>query len=357
MTPTNKILAALLVAQAVLLAVTWSSDIGRAGDVETTTLFGDATAADVTAITIQSRGKDAVPKRPGEPERAAVPPKIVQLARRGDAWVVPGADDFPAEASKVDEVIGKLVGATHREPVATSAASHNALSVGEATYDKKVTVTVDGETRTLYVGGAKGQSVHARFDGDDTVYLARGVSAWGLADSIDTYIDTAYVDVAEPTRIEATNAQGTITLDKDDTGAWRVAELRPDANVDDSRIRSYVGAARVLRIVEPVGKTSKPEYGLDDPEATVTLSAGDETVRYVVGAEDGDARYVKADGRDYIVRVRKFGLDSVLSQTPEKFIHEPMGADAMPPGGIPGLPPGVGMPAPGSQPMMPPPGH
>lgn len=357
MTRTNQILAALLIAQAVLLAVTWSSDIGRAGDVDTTTLFGDATAADVTAITIQSRGKDAIPKRPGEPERAAVPPKIVQLARKGESWVVPGADDFPADAAKVDEVIGKLVGATRRDPVATSAASHNALSVGEATYDKKVTLTVGGETRTLYVGSAKGQSVHARFDGEDTVYLARGVSAWGLADGIDTYIDTSYVDVAEPTRIEVQNAQATITLDKDDTGAWRVAELRPDAKVDESRVRSFVGAARVLRAVEPVGKTAKPEYGLDDPEATVTLSAGETTTRYVIGAEVDDMRYVKADGRDYIVRVRKFGLDSVLGQTPEKFVEEPMGPDAMPPGGIPGLPPGLGMPAPGSQPMMPPPGH
>lgn len=343
MNNTNKILVGLLAAQAVLWGVTWSSDVGRAGASSESRKLIEAEPSAVSAFTVRSR-----------PETEGEAPESVSLTRQGDGWVVAGTDDFPADPKKVDEVLGKLVGATRRAPIATQAANHNALDVGERTYDKKVELTVGGEQKTLVLGSAKGSSVHVRFEGEDDVYLARGISAWAVSDSVDTYVDTQYVDVEEPVEVRVVNSNGPIELQKDDEGNWRVAQLPPDAEVDPSRVRAFVNAARSVRLVAPVGTAVKPEYGLGDGAVQVTVRNAEKTVSYRIGAEDGENHvYVKANDGTHVVKARKFSVESLLKQTPDKFIEEkPIDAPSPMPGmqglpNIPGLPPGLQMPPPG----------
>jgi len=339
---TNKILLGAAVLQAVLVAVTWSSTVGRAGASDDLRPLLDVQLDAVTAFTVSDRA---------EGEKAS---QSVALERRGEGWVVKGTDDYPADAEKVDEVIGKLIKASHRDPVATKAANHNALDVGERTYDKKVELHLGGEKKTLILGSAKGSSVHARFDGADDVYLARGISAWAVGNKVDTYIDTQYVDVAEPVEVRVLNRNGPIDLTKDDSDTWRVAQLKPDAQVDSGRIRSFVTAARSVRLTEPVGKTIEPAYGLGDGAVTVSVRDAEKTVSYRIGAEVDGQVYVKSDASDYVVKVRTFVVESLIDQTADKFVQE-VPPPAAAPGSqpmIPGMPPGMQLP-PGLQ--MPPP--
>lgn len=346
MNNTNKILIGAAVLQAALMAVTWSSGVGRAGGSSEAQPLLDVPLAEVSAIAVSDRGE-------GE-EKA----ESVSLVRKGEAWVVGGADDFPADTKKIEEVIGKLLKATHREPIATKAANHNALDVGERTYDKKVELTVGGEKKTLILGSGKGSSVHARFEGKDDVYLARGISSWAVGNKVDTYVDTQYVEVKEPVEVRVVNRNGPIDLVKGEGDVWAVAQLKPDAKVDPSRVRSFVTAARSVRLTAPVGKAVKPEFGLGEGAVTVSVRDAEKTVSYRIGAEDGDFRYVKADDNDYVVKVRKYAVDDLIKQTADKFVEEvpaptAPGMPGMPPGmqgfpgGIPGLPPGLQMPPPG----------
>ena len=344
MNNTIKILIGAAVLQAVLVAITWSSSVGRAGASSEAQPLLDVEPSAVTAFTVSDRA---------EGEEAAA---SVTLQRKGEGWVVAGTDDFPADAEKVDEVIGKLVKASHREPIATKAANHNGLKVGAKSYDKKVEIDLGGDKKTLILGSAKGSSVHARFDGEDAVYLARGISSWAVGSKVDTYIDTQYVSVEEPVEVRVVNKNGPIDLTKDDQGNWRVAQLKPDAEVDASRVRSFVTAARSVRLVEPVGKTVKPEYGLGAGAVTVSVRDAEKTVNYTIGATVDEQTYLKADTSEYVVKVRKFAVESLVNQTPDKFIQEvppPNPAPGSQPMGIPGLPPGMQLP-PGLQ--MPPPG-
>lgn len=350
MNNTNKILLGAAALQAVLLAVTWSSSVGRAGASSDSAPLVDTKTSAVTAFTVTERAKD---DDAGEQAGASV-----ALTRKGEGWVVAGADDFPADTEKVDEVLGKLVGATRRAPIASKAANHNALNVGERTYDKKVELKLGDAAKTLILGSAKGTSVHARFDGEDDVYLARGVSAWAVSSKVDTYIDTQYVDVEEPVEVRVINQNGPIDLTKDDAGEWRVTQLKPDADIDSSRVRSFVTAARSVRLTEPVGKADKPEYGLGEGAVTVSVRNAEKTVTFRIGAEVGEHVYVKSDASDYVVKVRKYAVESLRNQTADKFIQEaapaapgsqpafPGGMPGMPPG-MPGLPPGLQMPPPG----------
>lgn len=342
MSQTNKILIGLLVAQAILLAVTWSSDIGRGGgeDGESLVPFAADTITRLEVVKKAEDGKD---------------PENVVLLKEGDGWIVDGTDEFPADPDKVSEVLEKLTKASRKDPLVRNRANHNALNVGPRTYEKQVILDAGDQKTTLTLGTAKGTSVHVRVDDGDEVFLARGISVWGVGHRVDTYVDTQYAVIEEPTEIAVTNKNGTINLKKNDEGTWLVAELRPDQKTDVTRIRSFVNQARSLRLVEPLGKTIKPEYGLE-AGARVMVKNAEKTLEYRIGNKDGDHVYVKATDNPYVVKMRAFSVESLLNQTPDKFIEEPplevpapgsqpMGMPGMPPG-MPGMPPGMQMPPP-----------
>ncbi|MCA9526114.1 MAG: DUF4340 domain-containing protein, partial [Myxococcales bacterium] len=335
MNRTNKILAGALLVQVALVAVTWSMR-GRGPSLDAEPLLPDTAVADVQALKVVAKS--------GEKETT------VQFARKGDGWVVPTADDFPADAKKVEEVVKKLVEARIRAPIASNKANHNNLDVGDRDFSRRVTLTVGGKDRTLVVGSAKGSSAHVRFADQDDVFVARGFSAFELRDGLATYVDGDYVKVEAPESVKLTNPRGTVTLNFVE-GNWKVAELPPDAPLDTARIEAFVSAARLIRLIEPLGKTVKPEYGFDAADkAVVELKKGDVVTRYTIGALAPDNnRYVKSESNDWVVTTAIHNIGTLLDQTPDRFIKEDLPADGggpeggMPPG-MPGLPPGMGGP-------------
>jgi hypothetical protein len=337
MTRNNTILGIALIAQLGLAGLTWS--IKGASVTNDATTFLSLQAADVTELTVVNK-----------PEKGAQPAPLV-LAKRGDAWVVASADGYPAQTDKVQGLIDKLVALKVREPVATQITSHNALKVGEHAYDKRLTIKAGEAVTALVVGGAKGDSIHLRREGDAEVLLARGISAWAISDRVSTYVDTQYIKVDEPDRVTVRNRNGTITLVKGPQG-WSVDELPADVQLDDTRVQAFVAAARAVQLVAPLGKTLKPEYGLDRG-TVVEVIKGEATTSYTVGALAGENHYLKAADNPYVITVGKFAVETLLTQTPDQFIKQAGMPQQPPPGGMRGMPPGMrGMP-PGMQGMPP----
>ena len=336
MSRTNQILAVALLIQAGLAVFMLSGTTGRASTDANVML--DLSADDITELVIEAK-----PRSDGK----VLPP--LDLKKQGDGWVVASAGGYPAKIEKIKELTTKLATLKVREPIATNAANHNALNVGEQSFAKKVKIVAGQTSKSLIVGSAKGSSIHARFADQDNVYLARGLSAFALSERPTTYVDTQYVKVDDASAITVTNPGGTIHISKAEGGHYVVQELPADADVDDSRVKSFVNSATNVQLAEPVGKEIKPEYGLDG-STKVEITAGEKTVSYVIGALKDEKFYVKADNSDFVVLVSKWAVESLQKQTPDKFIKEQ--AAPTPPGGGPGgmqLPPGMKMP-PGMQP-------
>ena len=104
---TNTILAVALGAQVALAAVTWGTRGGPSGDAARP--FFDFEPAAVTAVTLTNKGSEDSPARP------------LTLTKKGDGWVVSTADDYPAKAEKVDEVVNKRQAEETKEEVTASA--------------------------------------------------------------------------------------------------------------------------------------------------------------------------------------------------------------------------------------------
>lgn len=297
----NQMLGLLLVLQAGVAVVTWSSK--RVVEVEARNLVGFG-PDDVAEVTIS--------RMPGELKTDDGP--SITIKRVDGGWVMPQADDFPLDTGKVNDMLGRLTLAKIRRPVASKPENHNALQVGPQAYDKLIRlVTRDGQTVTIYAGNAKGQSMHARFDGQDEVYLARGVQAWNLSHQIDDYADTDYVRIENATEIRVLNQHGAIDAQQNEDGTWSVAQLPPGSPVDLARVRSLVRAAQTIKINQPAGRALKPEFGLgQNARATVFLKGPNGSVSYAVGAQTDRYVYIKAEGKDFVALVYKFNASAVL---------------------------------------------
>lgn len=337
----NKILGVVLIAQVGLVAFTWGTR-GSAPHTDARALIETLEADAVSALRIEAAPAN---KKPAE---------VVELTKKDGKWVLPGADDYPADGKKVQKVLTALFAGRIRAPIASNASNHNALDVGERTYARKVTLTAGDATLNLVVGAARGSAAHVRRNGEEQVYLSRGFSVDALNETAAPYIDTTYLDVTAPEQIIVKNPRGTLTLNKVE-GNWTLAELPPGTPADPERVTAFVGAARKLIIDRPVGKTIKPEYGLDTPlAAQVILKKGNETFTYTLGSVEAGNRYLKRSDNDWVVLIPTFAVSNLMDQVPQNFIKEdrPAGGGGMP-GGIPGLPPGMKLPPGMTLPGMP----
>lgn len=277
----------------------------------------------------------SVASRPAEGE----PPEPVVLARKadGDGWVIRSAADFPADAARVDELLDAVLGLRAGPPIATRAASHEALSVGDESYGRRLSVQSDGEPDSWLVGAATSRSVHLRPAGEDTVYLASGASEWSFRDSPSSYWQASYVD-EDPARFEAVaveNAHGTLRFERRD-GSWTLADLAEGEVAQSDAIESFTAAVARVRMREPVGRTVEDDFGLGTgARIDWTIVADNQSLAggYAVGAEVESDVYLKAVDHPFVVRVAKSAVKRLREAERSEFVGvDPGEQDADSPG-------------------------
>jgi hypothetical protein len=292
MTPINKILAGVLGLQLLAAAAVW---MPRDPGVAPPRTLVALKAAEVTQIQVTGRTTPDLKD----------PPKPVVLEKRGEQWVLPSLGGYPADPTKVDELLAHFAEVQVRSPVATTPASHVALNVAEDQFTRRVEWSTPAGSTTLWVGAGQGQTAHLRKSGESEVFSTRAFTAWSLADQDRRYFDTQYIKVEldDLSSFSLRNAQGDYTLLRAE-GAWT-----PPAGFALTEPAEADALARSLlnvRLHEPVGQEVKPEYGLDGSvRVSWTQGSGDQSAArsYVVGAKADSYRYVKADDSPWVVKV------------------------------------------------------
>jgi hypothetical protein len=256
----------------------------------------------------------------------------IALTKKGDEWIITSAADYPAEKKNVEKVLKELVGLKAGEPIASNAANHNALKVGEKEYGRRVKVTTSSGVKSLVLGNGPGQSVHVRVDNKDDVYRARGLSIWTLSTSLSSYLDTNYlkIDKDKLSSVQVTNPKGELNFTKEGDN-WMLAQLPPGGMPDQKKIDQYIGSVSKLTMNEPIGKEAKPEYGLDSgTKVKLTFTEDDKpkTVSYSIGAKKDDSYfYGKADDKDYVVTLSKWITEDAREKIAADFLKTEKGTD------------------------------
>lgn len=293
---TPRVLGGALAAQVLLGVLTWWPS-GRAV-VAPTSLFDGGVEA-FTHLEVFGASSD---------EEAVV------LDKADGRWVVTSSGGFPADADKLDDVLDAVAGLRIGSPMATSAASHEALGVTPEARQRKLVVTAGGEPVTLWLGAGGRDTVHLRREGEDAVYRVDGLNPYTLRDTDRSYLPSYLVeyDPKALASFEITTPAGTLRAVREGDG-WTFPD-DPSLAATEA-LDTLVEAARRVGLDAVVGPEVAPEHGLDgDGRARVrwTLVGDDEGGSYVLGAEADGKLYARSDSSRFVVKAPTFKLKDVV---------------------------------------------
>ena len=369
MNRTNRILAGALLVQ-VLLAVLLllRRDDNRIGKLEP---FIDGLQADKID---RIRVFDAHPPDKKEGEEAARPAAAkpdqpaIELVKRGSDWQLASHFDYPADGSKVNELLDKVTAIRTRGPLASGKARQKQLEVADDNYQRKLIVTAGGKDVTIYVGASAGaRQTSVRRAGSDEIHGASGLSAFAVGANPAAWIDTAYfkVDKEQIASVEVSNQNGTFTLEPASGGGWTVdlngkpVEVPAGSEIDKDLVDRMVSRIAALTMSEP----ADPKRAIDKPKATVTVrmkeaqppagpdggppavsQPGQEYTVDIDEASEKDRSFVKVRGSQHAALVTAMSLTDLLELSASKVVRKHEDKPAAPPDheGMPqGLPPGI----------------
>ena len=303
----NQVLAGVLVAQIILSVVVLWPRSAATGASEP--LFPELSSADVAALAIDDTDGNSI-----------------TLRQVMGAWVLPDADEFPADMDKVTTFLGKVLSLNTGRLVTRTDASHKRLQVSSHDYLRRIGLEMaDGQKHTLYLGSSPSYgATHFRLDGHDETYLTGDVTSWEAAARASSWIDTKYLSIPEEDIVEVRlqNAQGELTFVKGDDDAWRMAELAEGDTVGPNKVASVVRRASSIVMTAPLGKTALPDYGMDAPTAVVTIATADKSVTLRVGAKSADdnSYVVISSESPYHVRVSEYTAKDLVEKGYDDFL-------------------------------------
>lgn len=309
----NQILAVILVAQIALAAfILWPRAAVSSGGGP---LLPAYKAADVTGLTISD----------SEGNKLA-------LAKSGDNWVLPEADDYPVDSTKVTPLLDKIEKIKTNRLVTQTEGSHSRLKVATDDFNSLVEIKLkDGTSHKLYIGSSAGAgATHVRADDNSEVYLAGDINSFDASPQAESWVDTLYFTVPQTatTSLTLENANGTFEFTKDGE-KWTLSGLAATETFNENNFTSLFSQASGIRLTRPLGKKEDAAYGLDKPQAVITLKTADKTYTLSIGAKDDtDNTYVvKSSESPYYVRVSEGLLNTFFEKKRNDFLQAPPTAE------------------------------
>jgi len=306
----HQILAAILAIQIILsIVILWPKSASTgAGE----PLFPDLKADDIVALTITDADG-----------------KSITLRKVTGNWVLPDADDYPAQEEKITPLLEKIVGLTTERLVTRTDTSHRRLKVAANEFMRRIDFeTAEGAKHTLYLGSSPSYgATHFRVEGQNETYLTNKMTTWQTNATAGSWIDTAYFTVKQDdvTKMTLENANGKFVFAKDDQGHWTMEGLAAEESLDETKVTATLRRAASIRMIEPLGKEAQPDYGMDKPSAVVTLETEEKAVTLRVGAKDPDdnSYVVISSESPYYVRVSEYTVKDLVEKRREDFLQSP----------------------------------
>jgi hypothetical protein len=309
----NVILSAILVVQLALVAfLFWPN---RGGSVAVGALVPGVEEAGVTGVKIQA------------------PDGTIELVKEGDGWVLANYGGYPVDTLKVSDLVTKLLSIDTSRLVADTASSHPRLQVAENDYVRKIDLTGGGQTQTVYVGSSPSlRATNVRAAGSDAVYLSGDLRGSDIRTDVSGWVDLIYFQTpgADAQAVTIENANGTLEFTRVNTDTWTLDGLADDEVFNQNNFTTILTRLGGLNMVAPVGKEEQPEFGMDNPSATVTVvsrpaGGAEQTLTLVIGAKDegGTNYYAKASESDFYVKIASFSCDQFVTDTRDRYLQPP----------------------------------
>ncbi len=274
----------------------------------------------------------------------------IQLLKNGDQWWVllnAGGEEEPATPSqcseeesrscypavnhRVETFLNALADLNTSRLVARSESSRSRLRVAADSFVHRVQIEqADGGSSTLYVGTSPHFSAtHVRAAANTDIYLSDSLSSADADTAVYNWIDTIYFQAteAEIRSLEIANANGALTFTRDETGQWQMDGLNDGEAFNAGALFAILPSVTNLNMVEPLGATQLPAYGIDRPNAVLTLVSDTDgenslTRTLTIGAKDeeGSGYVVKSSESPYYVLASGFNVGRLVESARADFL-------------------------------------
>jgi hypothetical protein len=320
MQKTIKILALLFCAQLLLALGIGYSDRGIATQAEVAPL-----------ITVSREAIDRI-------RLEGVEGESVSLVKRDDGWRLPEVNDFPADTSRVDQLIERLIDLRTGTPVATSSGAKERFKVSDDSFERRITLAHGDESLArLYLGNSPGMHrIRARADGKDEIYSVK-MAAYDVPVKVEDWEDKTLLSLPkseimaiEPNglRIERVEPVAESNSKKEQGSAtpapaWKADGLEKGKRLQPEAVDKLARLLATLHFDRVLGQEANKDYGLEKPVLEVSLSRkGGDTRIYRLGKPDGQEEYtLKVSGRPEYFRLASYAARPLIeAAAPEQLV-------------------------------------
>lgn len=250
----------------------------------------------------------------------------VRLERKDSGWVIATSADFPADPTKVEQMLGRILEMRVREPITTSTDSHRPLRVAEDRFDRMVALTVPQGTTEVFMG-ASGRSSNVRLNGRPEVWSVPKLSPRNIGLMAKDYAPTELLRVTpdELASLEIRNANGTFRFER---GPERWLLTEPPGQIpDDERLEALFEHALSVDLADLPASDAALAAPVD-PVAVVTVhrNAGAPPIEYVVGQKNEGRAPVRRSDQKYTVLVYDLEVEAVVTIDLDGIIAPPLPA-------------------------------
>jgi hypothetical protein len=221
----------------------------------------------------------------------------ISLVRTDATWQIAAPVTGPADDTAVQQLLRHLSGLNARQFTADVATDLDKYGLAAP----MVTVSLRGEGTNLLV-----QLLVGALDASNTVRFVKRVDepfVYGVDTNIASWLPANWLSLRarvladlkpdEITKLMVEKKSGKVILQRDVDKKWKLLEPVQGV-IDDDALQRLLDEFTALPAEEFVreGRDNLAEYGLDQPEATLTATAGDKTYTLLLGKpQDAERQY------------------------------------------------------------------
>ena len=243
----------------------------------------------------------------------------ITLKRGEQGWTIE-PDGYPVNGIKADSLVSKLVSLKSTRLVTRTASSRIRLKVDDGIFEQKIKLLIDdGKSYLIFLGASPGNNtIHVRMEGEDKVFLVKGLSSWEAPTENSAWWENRYVEMApeELVEVELINSHGSFKIIKDKDNIWKNAESVADETVSREKAEEFLGKAGMISLTKYLGRDEDESYGLKTPVAELVLQSKQKSISLKIGPKDEetDNHVVKASDSPFYVHVGSFVIKDILEK-------------------------------------------